>query len=81
MPVQHHRLMYVRKKNDSFHKLFHLIQIFIKIFVVHYYPRNISNTELFLNYDKYLTAKCEDTISQVLGFCVITFTQIYKLQQ
>ena len=50
VPVQHHRLTYVIKKN-SFHKLIRVIRIFLlKIFVVQCHPRNIFNIELFLNY-------------------------------
>ena len=43
-------LPHVRKKN-LLHKLIHMIEIFTrKMFVVHHYPRNIFNIELFPNY-------------------------------
>ena len=41
-------------KKNSFHKLIHVLQIFIrKIFMIQCHPQNIVNMELFPNYGDY----------------------------
>ena len=46
-------IIILHKKENSFNKLIHTIQIFMrKYFIVQHYPRNIFNIELFPNYGK-----------------------------